>query len=83
MVLRLSDEIASGPMGLIKWLSKPPELLAMQTHESKTKVAPRGNAMVLKAKVAIEFTEELTDSRTWRASCRCLAKKPARGYPKK
>ena len=28
--------------------------------------------MVLKAKVAIELDDELTESPTWRASCRCL-----------
>jgi hypothetical protein len=37
--------------------------------------------MVLKAKVAIEFADELAESPTWRASCRCLATKPAQGYP--
>jgi hypothetical protein len=39
---------------LVKWLLKPPEPLAMQTHEPKMKVAPLGGVMVLKAKVAIE-----------------------------
>ena len=53
---------------LVKWLSKPPEPLAMQTHEPKMKMAPLGGVMVLKAKVAIELAE----SPTWRASCRCL-----------
>ena len=28
--------------------------------------------MVLKAKVAIELADELAESPTWRASCRCL-----------
>ena len=31
-----------------------------------------GGAMVLKAKVAIELADELAESPTWRASCRCL-----------
>ena len=31
-----------------------------------------GGAMVLKAKVAIELTDELAESSTWRASCRYL-----------
>jgi len=53
---------------LVKWLSKPPQPLATQTHEPKMKVAPLGGVMVLKAKVAIELVE----SPTWRASCRCL-----------
>ena len=57
---------------LVKWLSKLPEPLAMQTHELKMKVAPLGGVMVLKVKVAIELTDELAESPTWRASCRCL-----------
>ena len=36
------------------------------------KVAPLGGVMVLKAKVAIELADELTESPTWRASCQCL-----------
>jgi len=54
---------------LVRWLLKPPELLETQTHESKTKVAPWGGAMVLNVKVAIELADELTESPTWRASC--------------
>ena len=57
---------------LVRWLSKPPEPLATQTHEPKMKVAPRGGVMVLEAKMAIELADELTESPTWRASCRCL-----------
>ena len=57
---------------LVKWLSKPPEPLAMQTHEPKMKVAPLEGVMVLKAKVVIELADELAESPTWRASCRCL-----------
>ena len=64
MALQLSDEIASGSIGLVKWLSKPLKPLVTQTHDPKTKVAPRGNAMVLKAKVAIEFVDELAESPT-------------------
>jgi hypothetical protein len=30
---------------------------------------------------AIEFTDELTESPTWRSSYQCLATKPAQGYP--
>ena len=33
------------------------------------KVVPLGGVMVLKAKVAIELTDELAESPTWRASC--------------
>ena len=41
--------------GSIKWLEKPPELLAMQTHEPKTKVVPALIAGKLNSKDAIEF----------------------------
>ena len=44
---------------LVKWLPKPPELLATQTHEPKMKVAPLGGVMVLKAKLTIELADEL------------------------
>ena len=64
MALQLSEEIASGSIGLVKWLSKPPKPLVTQTHDPKMKVAHRGNAMVLKAKVAIEFVDELAESPT-------------------
>ena len=57
---------------LVRWLPKPPEPLATQTHEPKMKVAPCGGAMVLKAKMAIELVDKLAESPTWRASCRCL-----------
>ena len=57
---------------LVRWLSKPPDPLATQTHEPKMKVAPRGGVMVLKAKVAIELADELAETPTWCASCRCL-----------
>ena len=57
---------------LVKWLSKPPEPLATQTHEPKMKVAPSGGIMVRKAEVAIELADELAESPTWRASYRCL-----------
>ena len=57
---------------LVKWLSKPSKPLATQTHEPKMKVAPLGGVMVLKVKVAIELPDELAESPTWPASCRCL-----------
>ena len=63
---------------LVRWLSKPPDPLAMQTHEPKMKVAPRGGVMVLKAKVAIELADELAESPTWRANCRWLPPNPLR-----
>ena len=57
---------------LVKWLLKPPEPLATQPQEPKMKVVPLGGVLVLKAKVAIEVADELAESPTWRASCRCL-----------
>ena len=42
-------------VGLIRWLEKPPDLSAMQTHELKTKVVPASIAGKLKSKDAIEF----------------------------
>jgi len=70
--LESSDVELFGVGELVKWLSKPPEPLATQTHEPKMKVAPLGGVMVLKAKVAIELADELAESPTWRASYRCL-----------
>ena len=40
---------------------------------AEMKVAPRGGIMVLKAKVALELADELAESPTWPASCRCLS----------
>ena len=71
-MLESSDVELFGVGELVNWLSKPPEPSAMQTHEPKMKVAPLGGVMVLKAKVAIELADELAESPTWRASCRCL-----------
>jgi hypothetical protein len=51
----------------IKWLEKPPDPSAMQTHEPKTKVVPASIAGKLKSKEAIEFF------------CRFLARGPAVG----
>ena len=41
--------------GLIGWLEKPPDPLAMQTHEPNTKVDPASIAGKLNSKDAIEF----------------------------
>ena len=54
-----SSDVELGMGELVKWLSKPPELLAMQTHKPKMKT-PLGGVMVLKAKVAIELAESPT-----------------------
>ena len=40
---------------LIRWLEKPPDPLAMQTHEPKTKVVPVSIIGKLNSKDAIEF----------------------------
>ena len=42
-------------MGLIGWLGKPPDPLAMQTYDPKTKVVPASIAGKPKLKDAIEF----------------------------
>ena len=41
--------------GLIRWLEKPPDSLAMLTHESNTKVVLASIAGKLNSKDAIEF----------------------------
>ena len=41
--------------GLIRWLEKPPDPLAMQTHEPNTKVVPASIAGKLNSKDVIEF----------------------------
>ena len=41
--------------GLIRCLEKPPNLLAMQTHEPNTKVVPASIAGKMNSKDAIEF----------------------------
>ena len=71
-LLESSDVVIFDAGELVRWLSKPPKPLATQTHESKMKVMPLGGVMVLKMKVAIELADELAESPTWHASCRCL-----------
>ena len=41
--------------GLTRWLKKPPDPLAMQTHEPNTKVVLASIAKKLNSKEAIEF----------------------------
>ena len=72
ILLESSDIEIFGVGELARWLSKPPEPLATQTHEPKMKVAPLGGVMVLKVKVAVELADEFAESPTWRASCQCL-----------
>ena len=65
MILLESSNIEIFGVGeLVRWLSKPPEPLATQTHEPKMKVAPLGGVMVLKEKVAIDLADELAESPT-------------------
>ena len=60
-----------GELGMTRWLEKPPDPLAMQAQEPKTRVVPSGTLLV-SFDPAIEFADELTESPTWCASCRCL-----------
>ena len=59
---------------------KPPNPLAIQAQEPKTRVVPSGTALAL-LNSAIKFASELAEPPTWRSSCRCLVVKPAQGYP--
>ena len=60
-----------GELGVTRWLEKPPDPLAVQTQELKTRVVPSGT-LLASLDPAIEFADELTESPTWRSSCRCL-----------
>ena len=60
-----------GELGVTWWLEKSPVPSAVQAQEPKTRVVPSGTLLVL-LDPAIEFVGELTESPTWRASCRCL-----------
>ena len=60
-----------GELGVTRWLEKPPVPSAVQAQEPKTKVVPSGLLLAL-LDPAIEFVGELTESPTWRASCRYL-----------
>ena len=69
------------PVGLIRWLEKPPDPSAMQTHEPKTKVVPTSIVGKLKSKVAIEFfCWSLVMSPTVGASGRCFTVGFSEGY---
>ena len=60
-----------GELGVTRWLEKPPVPSAVQAQEPKTRVVPSGT-LLASLDPAIEFADELTESPTWRASCRCL-----------
>ena len=60
-----------GELGVIRWLEKPPDASAVHAQEPKTRVVPSGTLLAL-LDPAIEFANELAESPTWHASCRCL-----------
>ena len=55
ILLSFSRRSVSVLVGLIRWFEKPPDPLAMQTHEPNTKVVPALIAGKLNSKDAIEF----------------------------
>ena len=55
ILLSCSSRIISVFVGLIRWLEKPLDPLAVQTHEPKTKVILAQIAKKSKSKDAIEF----------------------------
>ena len=61
-----------GELGVKRWLEKPLVPSAVQAQEPKTRVVPSGTLLAL-LDPAIEFADELAESPTWRASCRCLS----------
>ena len=61
-----------GESGVTRWLEKPPDPSAMHAQEQKTRVVPLGT-LLASLDPAIEFVDELAESPTWRASCRCLS----------
>jgi hypothetical protein len=72
---------ASDSLGLAMWLSKLPELLAMQTQVLKKKALP-SSSVTVRLNDAIELARGSSMSTpTWRAYCRCLTSKPIEGYP--
>ena len=60
-----------GELGVTRWVEKPPNPSAVHAQELKTRVVPSGTLLASLDPV-IEFTNELAESPTWRASCRCL-----------
>ena len=60
-----------GELGMTRWLEKPLVPSAAQDQEPKTRVVPSGT-LLASLDVAIEFVDELAESPTWSASCRCL-----------
>ena len=62
-----------GEFGVTRWLEKPPVPSAAAVHaqEQKMRVVP-SSMLLVSLDPAIEFADELAESPTWRASCRCL-----------
>ena len=60
-----------GELGVTRWLEKPPVPSAVYAQEPKMRVVPFGT-LLASLDPAIKFVGELTESPTWRASCRCL-----------
>ena len=60
-----------GEIGVTRWLEKPPVPSAVQAQEPKARVVPSGT-LLASLDPAIKFADELAESPTWRASCRCL-----------
>ena len=63
--------VSSGKLGVTRWLEKPPDPSAVQAQEPKMRVVPSGTLLAL-LDPSIEFADELAESPTWRAICRCL-----------
>ena len=60
-----------GELGVTRWLEMLPEPSVVHAQEPKTRIVPSGTLLAL-LEPAIEFADELAESPTWRASCRCL-----------
>ena len=60
-----------GELEVTRWLEKPPVPSAVHAQEPKMRVVPSGT-LLASLDPAIEFADELAESPTWRASCRCL-----------
>ena len=60
-----------GELGVTRWKEKPSDPSAVQAQEPKMRVVPSGT-LLASLNPAIEFADELAESPTWRASCRCL-----------
>ena len=60
-----------GELGVTRRLEKPPDLSAVHVQEPKLRVVPLGT-LLASLDPAIDFTNELAESPTWRASCWCL-----------